>query len=60
MSAGEEYAVLRAAGVSLVLDLVGAVPQVLHWGEDLGELGPEGVGALRETGVTARVANSPE
>ncbi|MBA8807264.1 alpha-galactosidase [Promicromonospora sukumoe] len=60
MSAGEEYAVLRAAGVSLVLDLVGAVPQVLHWGEDLGELGPEGVGALRATGVTARVANSPE
>ncbi|GAA2230170.1 alpha-galactosidase [Promicromonospora sukumoe] len=51
---------LRAAGVSLVLDLVGAVPQVLHWGEDLGELGPEGVGALRATGVTARVANSPE
>ncbi|MGW2094569.1 alpha-galactosidase [Promicromonospora sukumoe] len=60
MSAGEEFAVLRAAGVSLVLDLVGQVPQVLHWGEDLGELGPEGVGALRETGVTARVANSPE
>ena len=60
MSAGDGYAVLRAAGVSLVLDLVGVMPQVLHWGADLGDLGPEGVDALRESGVTARVANSPE
>ncbi|MFE7507690.1 alpha-galactosidase [Promicromonospora sp. NPDC057488] len=60
MSAGDGYAVLRAAGVSLVLDLVGVMPQVLHWGADLGDLGPEGVDALRESGATARVANSPE
>jgi alpha-galactosidase len=60
MSAGEGYAVLRAAGVSFVLDLTGGMPQVLHWGEDLGDLGPEGVAALRESGALARVANSPE
>ncbi|MFD7307416.1 alpha-galactosidase [Promicromonospora sp. NPDC059942] len=60
MSAGDEYAVLRAAGVSLVLDLAGEMPRVLHWGEDLGDVGPDGVAALRESAVTARVANSPE
>ncbi|MDG9706138.1 alpha-galactosidase [Streptomyces sp. DH37] len=39
---------LRAAGVSLVLDLTGGtLPRVLHWGADLGALGPGDLDALR-------------
>ncbi len=39
---------LRAAGVSLVLDLSGArLPRVLHWGTDLGPLGAAELAALR-------------
>lgn len=37
---------LRAAGVSLVLDLAG-MPRVLHWGADLGELDDVALGDLR-------------
>ncbi|MEE1928981.1 alpha-galactosidase [Streptomyces sp. TRM 70351] len=41
---------LRAAGVSLVLDLAGGtLPRVLHWGADLGGLGPAALDALRLT-----------
>ncbi|WP_410539502.1 alpha-galactosidase [Streptomyces sp. KL2] len=43
---------LRAAGVSLVLDLTGGtLPRVLHWGADLGALGPEELGSLRLAGA---------
>ncbi|MCG5218665.1 alpha-galactosidase [Streptosporangium sp. KLBMP 9127] len=39
---------LRAAGVSLVLDLSGGtLPRVLHWGPDLGALRPQEVEDLR-------------
>ena len=60
MSAEAGYAVLRAAGVALVMDLQGETPQILHWGQDLGPLDAEGVAALRYSAETARVANSPE
>ncbi|WP_211247560.1 alpha-galactosidase [Cryptosporangium arvum] len=53
-------ALLRAAGVSLVLDLAGPVPAVLHWGADLGELDRADLEALRLTGVTEVPHNSPE
>ncbi|PJE95242.1 alpha-galactosidase [Streptomyces carminius] len=39
---------LRAAGVGLVLDLTGGtLPRVLHWGADLGGLGPGELADLR-------------
>jgi len=39
---------LRAAGVGLVLDLTGGtLPRVLHWGADLGALGPAELRDLR-------------
>ena len=38
---------LRDAGVSLVLDLRHArLPRILHWGDDLGDLGPDGLEQL--------------
>ncbi|MEU8075657.1 alpha-galactosidase [Catellatospora citrea] len=38
---GSELVALRAAGVSLVLDVAGpGVPRVLHWGADLGDAVP--------------------
>ncbi|KAF4408326.1 MULTISPECIES: alpha-galactosidase [Streptomyces] len=47
-SPGSGTAHLRAAGVSLVLDLTGGtLPRVLHWGSDLGPLGPAATDALR-------------
>ncbi|SFK47691.1 alpha-galactosidase [Streptomyces pini] len=43
---------LRAAGVSLVLDLAGGtLPRVLHWGADLGPLTPGELGSLRLAGA---------
>ena len=48
---------LRAAGVSLVLDLRGGgLPSVVHWGADLGELDEDGLAAL--AAAPARTANS--
>ncbi len=42
MLSAPAIAVLRAAGVSVVLDLrVGAAPAVLHWGPDLGDELPD-------------------
>ena len=39
---------LRAAGVGLLLDIsAGQLPAVLHWGADLGEVGPSDWEALR-------------
>ncbi|MFB6612091.1 alpha-galactosidase [Agromyces sp. NPDC056379] len=44
--------VLRAGGVALVLDLAeGALPSVVHWGADCGELGSAGYAALVAAGV---------
>jgi alpha-galactosidase len=45
---------LRASGTSLVLDARGTkVPQVLHWGADLGELSQHQLAALAEASVPA-------
>ena len=51
---------LRAAGVSLVVDLTGALPRVLHWGADLGPLDPATAAALCATSVPAVLNNSPD
>jgi alpha-galactosidase len=45
---------LRAAGTSLVLDARGtAVPCLVHWGADLGDLGPAALEALAGASVPA-------
>ena len=45
---------LRASGTSLVLDARGTkVPQILHWGADLGKLNQHQLGALAEATVPA-------
>ena len=52
------YVVLRAEGVSVVLDLAdGCLPAVVHWGADLGELSVADVAAMVQTGVHSIVAN---
>jgi alpha-galactosidase len=44
----EALAHLRAAGVSLLLDLSGGtLPRVTHWGADLGPLGPDELAAVK-------------
>ena len=48
---------LRAAGVSLVLDVRGSLPAVVHWGHDLGDLGPADLTALTTVGVPSTVPN---
>ncbi|WP_377272667.1 alpha-galactosidase [Peterkaempfera sp. SMS 1(5)a] len=45
---GSDITQLRAAGVSLVLDLAdGGLPRVLHWGADLGPLSRQALEGLR-------------
>ncbi|MCS5497758.1 alpha-galactosidase [Cnuibacter physcomitrellae] len=51
---------LRAAGVSLVVDIGSDAPAVLHWGRDLGDLSEESLEALRLTDSTARLHNAPD
>ncbi|MFD9738386.1 alpha-galactosidase [Umezawaea sp. NPDC059074] len=52
-----DHAHLRAAGVSLALDLSGdTLPRVLHWGADLGE--DADFGALRTTQLRQPIGNS--
>ncbi|GAA1980045.1 alpha-galactosidase [Isoptericola halotolerans] len=52
---------LRAAGSSLVLDARGTgVPVIVHWGADLGALGPAALGALADSQVPAVTASSPD
>lgn len=51
---------LRAAGTSLVVDLEGRVPRVLHWGADLGPVDAFVAEALRETAVPATLNNAPD
>jgi len=48
----DELLHLRAAGVSLVLDLAG-LPRVLHWGADLGPLDADALADLRLAGRPA-------
>lgn len=48
LTGGPDIAYLRAAGVSLLLDLTGeTLPRTLHWGSDLGELSSEELVDLR-------------
>ncbi|WP_240696397.1 alpha-galactosidase [Cellulomonas sp. HD19AZ1] len=49
---------LRAAGVSLVLDLAAGLPRVLHWGADLGDLPGAALAALRLAARSAPAASS--
>jgi alpha-galactosidase len=50
---------LRAAGVSVVLDCRGpSLPEVLHWGTDLGELKPEFLDAAVVTSTPPLASNS--
>jgi alpha-galactosidase len=49
---------LRAAGTSLVVELSEPVPQVLHWGADLGEPTGELLAALAVTGEPAVLNNA--
>jgi alpha-galactosidase len=51
---------LRAAGVSLVLDVAGPVPAVLHWGADLGALDAADLAALQFTGASEVPNNAPD
>jgi alpha-galactosidase len=51
---------LRAAGVSLVVDLSHPAPAVLHWGRDLGDVPQSTLEALRDTAETARLHNAPD
>ncbi len=52
--------VLRAAGVSLIVDADTPVPRVLHWGADPGPLDDRAIEALRLTSVAAKLNNSPD
>ena len=57
----EARAVLRAAGVALVLDITGGrLPSVLHWGADPGALGEADLAALAEAGVSPTRPSSPD
>ncbi len=51
---------LRAAGISLVVDLEGALPRVLHWGADLGPVDARTAAALYATSIPAVLNNSPD
>jgi alpha-galactosidase len=51
---------LRAAGVSLVVDLRPPVPVVLHWGADLGAVPDAALEALRATRSTAQLKSAPD
>lgn len=51
---------LRSSGVSVVFDLEPAVPRVLHWGHDLGDLTDEGLEALRMSDLAAWLHSSPD
>jgi alpha-galactosidase len=51
---------LRAAGTSLVVDVSGPVPRVLHWGADLGSIDSAVASALSMTSVPAVLNNAPD
>lgn len=50
---------LRGGGASLIVELSEPIPRILHWGADLGELGPSDLGALRLTASGVVAHNSP-
>ena len=50
---------LRAAGVSLLIELTDPVPRILHWGADLGDDVGLGEG-MRLTGAPAILNNAPD
>jgi alpha-galactosidase len=60
MSARSRYAMLRASGTALIVDVGAPVPVVLHWGADLGELPESELDALRASSIVGPVANSPD
>ena len=50
---------LRAAGVSVLLDVTdGRVPEIVHWGEDLGELRGEEIDQIALTAVPSMPQNA--
>lgn len=51
---------LRAAGVSLVIQLAEPLPRILHWGADLGDLTPQEVESLLVTSVPSATHNSTD
>ncbi len=52
---------LRAAGVSLVLEVArSALPQILHWGADLGDLPADELDALRAAAVPPVASGTPD
>jgi alpha-galactosidase len=53
-------AYMRAAGVSLAIDLAGLVPRILHWGADLGEMDGPALQSLRLTAGTSVLNNAPD
>ncbi|PZG18164.1 alpha-galactosidase [Nonomuraea aridisoli] len=61
MQSGDDAVlVLRAAGVSLVLQVVEPIPRILHWGADLGDLDAAARSALALTSVPATLNNAPD
>ncbi|QCO98102.1 alpha-galactosidase [Arthrobacter sp. 24S4-2] len=53
-------AYMRAAGVSLAIDLASQVPRILHWGADLGEMDGPALQSLRLTAGTSVLNNAPD
>jgi alpha-galactosidase len=49
---------LRADGASVVVELAGQVPKILHWGRDLGELSAAALEAFRFTAIPATLNNA--
>ena len=59
--AAQPFAHLRAGGVSLLLDTSGErLPRVLHWGADLGDVGPAEVAELVLASVVPVVSGTPD
>lgn len=52
--------VLRAAGVSLVIDLSGGLPRVLHWGLNIGLVDAALASALQQSSIPAVLNNAPD
>ncbi|MDR0365955.1 MAG: alpha-galactosidase [Bifidobacteriaceae bacterium] len=55
-----EIAYLRAAGVSLAVELRSPMPQVIHWGPDLGDLTAAQLDQLGLTAEPAAVNSAPD
>jgi len=58
VTASPELVHLRAAGVSVLVDLrEGRLPEIAHWGADLGDLTPDELAAVADANVPPAVAN---